>query len=194
MSEHTARRGALAGFAAGATWIALGAESALRGGSMHYRDLLWMVPWILTMTTFGYLHALQRHRAGRLERWSFRVVIASMALTLAGTTAVLLDIDALKMLGFPLGALLWLLATVPFGIATALAGVVPRYVGVALVLLEPGALLAGLLLSPILAVYDRGNYWSGVEKGLVIFLLAGSLWRLARPRAAARPEIYKAAH
>jgi hypothetical protein len=47
------------------------------------------------------------------------VVITSMGLAAAGNVGVLLNIDALKALGFPLGALLWLAAMVPFGVATA---------------------------------------------------------------------------
>ncbi len=179
MSARTARRGALSGLAATAAWIALGAESAVRGGEMHYRDLLLVIPWTLTMATLWYLHVLQRDPCRRLERWSFRAVVSSMILVLVGGAGLLLDIDALKMLGFPLGALLWLTTMALFGTATARAGVVGRYVGVALALLEPGALLGGLLLSPILPVYDRGNYWGGLEKGLVILVLARALWRLA---------------
>jgi hypothetical protein len=175
----TARRGARIGFAAAIAWIVLGAESAWRGGEMHYRDVLVIVPWTLTLITFWHLHALQRSGGSRLERWSFITVVTAMTLVLVGGAGVLLDVDPLKILAFPLGALLFLAAMVAFGIATARAGAVPRYVGVALALLEPGALLTGLLLSPILPIYDRGSYYGGVEKGLIILLLARASWRSA---------------
>jgi hypothetical protein len=60
--------------------VALGAESVPCGGSMPYRDALWPVPWSLTALTLAGLHAVQRERADRPERWSFRVVVAAMGL------------------------------------------------------------------------------------------------------------------
>ena len=118
---------------AATAWILLGAESVLRPGSMSYRDSVWLIPWSMTAVTLVYLHMVQRDRAGRLEPGSFWAVITAMGLAAAGTVGVLLDIDALKVLGFPLGAVLWIAAMVPFGVATGRAGVLPAYVGVALI-------------------------------------------------------------
>jgi hypothetical protein len=107
---------------------------------------------------------------------------------------VLLDVDALKALGFPLGALLFLAAMVPFGVATARAGVVPAHVGVALALLEPGSLIAGIVLSPVAGLHERGSYSAGLEKALVTFLLARALWRLAsRTGTAVEPRTSRTA-
>ena len=180
MSRTTVRRGMIAATAATAAWILLGAESVLRPGSMSYRDAVWLIPWSLTAVVLAYLHMIQRDRAGRLERGSFWAVITAMGLAAAGTLGVLLDIDALKVLGFPLGAVLWVAAMLPFGVATVRAGVVPAYAGVALALLEPASLLTGIVLSPIAGLHDRGSYSAGLEKGLVTLLVARALWRLAR--------------
>jgi len=179
MSVTIARRGFIAAMAATAAWVLLGADSVVRPGPMAYRDAAWLVPWILTAATVTCLHLVQRDRAGRWERVSFWVVITSMALAATGNVGVLLDIDVLKALGFPLGAVLWLVAMVPFGVATVRAGVVPAHVGVALALLEPGSLLTGILLSPVAGLHDRGSYSAGLEKGLVTFLVARALWQLA---------------
>jgi len=171
---RTARRGALSGLAATAAWVALGAESVVRGGEMHYRDALWTIPWTLTMITFAHLHVLQR----RHNRWTAAAggaVLVTMAMLLVGFSGLVLGVDRLAVLGFPLGALLWLVAMVPFGVATARAGVVPVRVGVALALLEPGSILTGLALSPIAGLHERGNFSGGLEKGLVVLVLATAL-------------------
>lgn len=86
--------------------------------------------------TLTYLHLDHRDRAGRLERASFRSGRHRDG-SAAGIVGVLLDIDAIKVLGCPLGAGLWLAAVVPFGVATVRAGVVPAHVGAALAVLEP---------------------------------------------------------
>jgi hypothetical protein len=156
----------------------------IRGGEMHYRDALWAIPWTLTLLTFAHLHVLQRRR-GRWVAASGVAVLVTMGMLLAGFTGLVLGVDALALLGFPLGALLWLVAMVPFGIATARAGVVPRGVGIALALLEPGSILAGVALSPLAGLHDRGNFSGGLEKGLVVLLLAAALGAAA-DRAARR--------
>ncbi len=167
--------------AAAVAWVLLGAESVARPGVYHVRDVVWVVPWLLTAAAFAGLHQRQRRRDRRGERWSFRLVMAAMGAVLVGQAGVVLDVAALKVLGFPLGALLWLAALIPFGVATARAGVVPRRVGVALALLEPGSILTGLALAPIAGLADRGGYSGALEKGLVLALLAVGL-REPRPR------------
>jgi hypothetical protein len=63
-------------------------------------------------------HLVSGTGAEGLKRGSFWVVITSMGLAAAGTVGVLFDIDALKVLGFPVGAVLWVAARVQFGVAT----------------------------------------------------------------------------
>jgi hypothetical protein len=178
----------VAGLAAG-TWLALGVESILRPGQHNYRDALWLVPWVLTAAALHQLHLAQRSPGARLERWSYGAVLAAMTACAAGNLGLLLDIDGLTSLGFPVGALLWTLALVPFGVATARAGVVPRHVGVALALLEPGSVLTGLALSPIAGLSDRGGYSSGIEKALVVWLVARALAEHRTCRAAPRGAV-----
>jgi hypothetical protein len=186
--ERRLSRYGVAGLAA-VSWLLLGVESVLRPGQHNYRDALWLVPWLLTAAALRQLHLAQRSPAARLERWSYGAVIAAMAGCLAGNLGLLLDIDALELLGFPLGALLWTLALVPFGIATVRAGEVPRHVGIALALLEPGSILTGLALSPIAGLSDRGGYSSGIEKALVLWLVARALAEHRTCRSAQRAEL-----
>jgi hypothetical protein len=174
-AARTAHRGAVFGFAATAAWIALGAESVVRGGEMHYRDVLWTVPWVLTILTFAHLHALQRHRLPGWGRAAGIAVIVTMVILMIGQVSLVIGLDFLTVLAFPAGVIAWLVAMIPFGVATAKARILPRRVGVALVLLEPGSILAGVALSPIAGLHDRGNFSGGLEKGLIVLMLAMAL-------------------
>ena len=59
-----------------------------------------------------------------------------------------------------------------FGLSTMRAGVLPKYVGIALILLEPGSMLTAMALSPIAPIADRGAYSGATEKGAVVALVA----------------------
>lgn len=180
-------RAAAAGFAASAAWILLGAESTIRGGELHFRDAVWPVPWVLTMITLTGVHQTQRDRLGRGGHAAFGVLGIAMLLVLLGNVGTVLGIGALEVLGFPLGAMLWLLAMVPAGVATYRAGVLPRRVGVLMALLEPLSIATGVALSPIAGLHDRGNYSGALEKGLVLLLIALALRSVAVYRDERRP-------
>lgn len=166
------------GFAAAAAWVALGLESTVVGGEHHYRDGLVCIPWVLTMVTFAGLYVAQRDRLARWGRVAFGVMELTMVLIILGQAGVIFDLPLLRGLGFPLGALLWLAALVPAGIATYRAGVVPRHVGVLVTLLEALSIGNGVVLAPIAGLYDRGNYSGGIAKGLVVLSVALALSRL----------------
>ena len=79
------------------------------------------------------------------------------------------DIKALQFLGFPLGALIWVVVLVFFGLSTMKARVLPKYAGVVLILLEPvldaHRRACCQPITPPLA--DRGAYSGATEKGRV---------------------------
>ncbi|SHN27181.1 hypothetical protein [Cryptosporangium aurantiacum] len=174
------RSGAAAATAAAICWIALGIDSVARGGAETSRDVFVLLPWVLTAFAVTQLHLAQRPPAGRrtwIEPVGYWAVMVAMLLTLVGTAAWPLDIPALQVLGFPLGVMIWLVAMIAFGWGTVRAGVFPTWAGVLLALLEPGSILTGLLLSPIAGLEDHGNYSAGLEKGVLLLLLAGALRR-----------------
>ena len=179
--RHAARLAA----AAATAWVLLGVDSVLRPGEHDERDVWWVAPWLLTAAALTGLHLRQRRPDRRGERLSFRLVIAAMAAVFLGQVGVVLDVAALKVLGFPLGALLWLAALVPFGVATVRARVVPRRAGIALALLEIGSILTGVVLAPVAGLAERGAYSGALEKGLVLALLAAGLRESSRRRVPA---------
>jgi len=180
-----ARRGALFGALAAAGWIAIGVDSIVGADVAHYRDAVWTIPWILTYLMFLHLHLIQRDRTGERGDKVFKVLTVGMALTWAGSLGIVFDVAALKLLGFPLGALIWVVVLVFFGLSTMKAGVLPKYTGVVLILLEPCSMLTGFLLQPIAPIADRGAYSGCTEKGAFVGIIAFELSRYARRRARA---------
>ena len=179
-------RAATAGVVGGVAFLLLGVESTVVAGSHLYRDVVWPVPWVFTMIALAGVYAAQRSALRRWGHVAFGVLAVAMSLVLLGNAGVVLDVETLKTLGFPGGAMLWLVAMVPAGIATYRAGVLPRRVGVLMAALEPLSIVTGLALSPIAGLYDSGNYSGCLEKGIVVILIARSL-----RAAAAIPEVWE---
>jgi hypothetical protein len=132
-------------------WIVLGIESIVRPEQENYRDGLWMLPFALTAIAFVYVHVLQRNTEMRFEKFTFWFLIAASVLVFSGNVGLLGGWQTLSRLNFPWDALLWMLGLIVFGIGTWRTRVLPRYVGITLVLLEPASILTGLALSPIAA-------------------------------------------
>jgi hypothetical protein len=131
-----------------------------------------MLPFLLTTAAFWFVHTVQASRTGMLGRAAFYALMIASALAIAGSIGIQAEQPALAALGFPGGAVIWAAGLMVFGIATLRAGVFPRFVGIALLLLEPGSILTGLALAPISPLHDRGSYSAGVEKGLALALVS----------------------
>jgi hypothetical protein len=176
MSPATWWRVALA---AGTAWLLIGLESTIVGGEQHYRDWLMFVPWTLTMVTWAGLYDLQRRRFGWFGTVAFAVLEIAMAIAWIGQAGVVLDIDVLAGLAFPLGAMLFGVGLVCAGAATYRAELVPRRYGVLLAGLEVLSVLNGILFSPIAGLHDRGSYSGGIAKGIVLLLVMRAACRAA---------------
>ena len=169
-ADHKAKlamRGAVLGAVGAAAWIAIGIDSIVGTDVAHYRDAVWSIPWVLTYLMFLHLHLVQRDRTGARGETIFKILTLGMALTWAGSIGIVFDIKALQFLGFPLGALIWVVVLVFFGLSTMKARVLPKYAGVVLILLEPCSMLTGFLLQPIAPIADHGAYSGATEKGVV---------------------------
>jgi hypothetical protein len=174
-SLECAKAGIGAAYAAAACWIALGLESIVRPEQENYRDWVWMLPFLLTMLTLYLVHVVQRGAGQNMERAGFYLVMIASTLTLLGNIGVATEQRTLALLGFPWGAALWMVGLIGFGVGTWQARVLPRYVAWTLILLEPGSILTGLLLSPIAPLHPRGGYSAGIEKGLCLAIIGMGL-------------------
>ncbi|HEY6182278.1 MAG TPA: hypothetical protein VIW67_08530, partial [Terriglobales bacterium] len=177
-----ASQGSFVAIWAAVSWVLLGIESIVRPRQVNFRDVVWIIPFSLTTAAFVYLHLVQRSRESKVETIGFYAVIIASLLAFLGNVGVQLDAPMLAKFGFPWGALLWMAGLIVFGIGTWIAKVLPWYVGLALILLEPGALLTGLALAPVAPLHDRGAYSAGIEKGFVLAVVALALSQLKNKR------------
>jgi hypothetical protein len=170
-----ARTGIFVAYTAAGCWIALGLESIIRPEQENYRDWLWLAPFLLTMLTFYFVHMVQSGVGQNMERAGFYFVMVASVLALLGNVGVSLEQRTLATLGFPWGAVLWTVGLIGFGLGTWQAKVLPRYVALTLILLEPLSILTGVLLAPVSPLHPRGGYSAGVEKGLCLALIGMGL-------------------
>jgi hypothetical protein len=164
------------------TWFGMGVESILRPFQDNRRETFWVLPFLLTFAAFCFLHRVQRGRS-RTEAVGFILVIIASVLVLLGNIGLQLNIHTFDAMGFPGGAITWLIGLGCFGIGTIKARVVPPYAGWALILLEPGSILAAMALSPIAPLLERGAYSGNVGKGVAMGIVALGLRAVARREA-----------
>ena len=88
-ASRLAARGSWFAFFAAASWAALGVESIVRPYQENYRDLVWMIPFALTVVALVYLHAVQPSAMLRVERAGFCAVMVASAVTLLGSVGSL---------------------------------------------------------------------------------------------------------
>ena len=177
--QRFAKLGVWAGYSGAFCWAAMGVESVLRPWQDNRRDTFWMLPFVLTMFAFYCAHRVQEGRT-KWEAPAFWTVMIASALTFLGSVGLQLNIASLKSLGFPGGAILWMLGLIAFGIGTWKAGVLHRSAALALVLLEPASILCALALSPIAPLLERGAYSGNIGKGAAVAIVASALQRLRR--------------
>jgi hypothetical protein len=158
--------------AAGLAWLALGVESIVRPDPRDYRDIAFLVPWCLTLAGVIALERLQRARLGRVGRIGFVGLVVAMLAVIAGSVALMLGLtDTHFMFAVPP----WILTMAVFGGATARAGVVPRWVGVALALTEPLTIATGVALSPWVPLAEHGGFSGAVAHGVIFLSIARAL-------------------
>ena len=93
-----AKTGILAAYAAAGCWIALGLESIIRPEQENYRDWLWLVPFLLTMLTFYFVHLVQSGVGQNMERAGFYFVMVASVLALLGNLGVSLEQRTLSLI------------------------------------------------------------------------------------------------
>jgi hypothetical protein len=173
-----ARHARLLATLAGAAWTALGLESILRPEQHNYRDYVMFVPWLLTLVAIIGIHQIQRAYGGRLERWGFAAVAASM--TLGALAAIPQAFGQLES-SFVVVAPVWVFGMIVFGIGTARAGVFPRWVGVLLAMSELLTMAAAAAMSPWVPIRDRGSFSGAIAHGVVFLLISFAVDRRSQP-------------
>lgn len=165
-------------FVAATLWATLGIDSLARPIQDNRRDLIVLVPFLLTTLVLWFIGQMQSPRGDRLERLSFWVLIIASALTILGGIGDVLHSALLEHLGFPAGPLLWTVGLIVYGIASWRTRIFPRYVALTLILFEPASILTGVALSPIAPLHDSGSYTGGLEKAVAVMILGLAIRQL----------------
>ena len=179
IANNLAHRAATSALLGGGAWWALSLESIVRPDPEGYRNVLFLVPWLLSAAAIAGLHLRQRHRAGRLGQIGAWTTLTAMLAAAVGTLSALTDSDALLWLGFPVGALGWAAGMALLGIATIRAKVVPAWAGVALAIAEPATILVAVALSPLVPLQDDGSFSGALANGAAFLALGLALRRSA---------------
>ncbi len=163
----------------GIAWMGLGIESIVRQEPHNYRDALFYVPWVLLLATVTGIHQLQQRRDRKLERVGYFGVVGSMALVIVAGALIVTGAAGNY---FAVAMPLWIISIAMFGVATARAGVFPRWVGVGLVVSQPLAIAAGVAMSPWIELQERGSYSGAVAHGAVFLAIAAGVHRVVQDR------------
>ena len=159
----------------GVTWVVLGL-SALVGylQAIPGREdvVLFVVALLLTAAGLVGLHTLQNDSYGLLGRAGFYIALAAVAARILGAVVFLAGSSALERISLP-GTLGMLVGFVLYGVATVQARVLPRWYGLALIVVLP--------VSLPLAGYGTALF------GLILLVLGYVLW-LRRGATTAQPS------
>jgi hypothetical protein len=163
------RWGAIGLMLGGVMWVVLGL-SALVGylQAIPGREdvVLFVVALLLTAAGLVALHTLQNDSYGLLGRAGFYIALAAVAARILGAVVFLAGSSALEWISLP-GTLGMLVGFVLYGVATVQARVLPRWYGLALIVVLP--------VSLPLAGYGTALF------GLILLVLGYTLWLRRAP-------------
>ena len=163
--------------AAGAAWSTMSLLSLLIDEPTRLLDTLMVVPLALTALAFLTLHPLQRDRLGRLGQWGYRLSVGAFALLFVSQAIIVAGVERLYWIGFPVAAGIWFAGFLIYGIATARAGVLVPWIGIAIGFSQLTAVLFGIALSPISPIADHGDYTGAIGHGIVWLAVGVALIR-----------------
>lgn len=165
---------------AGMLWALVSIVSLLADNPQRSIDALMVAPVTATLFAFIGLNRLQREHFGRFGRISAFLSFASLIFLLPCQTILTFDIERVAWLAFPVGAMLWLLGFLLYGIATLRAKTLSPWIGLGILVSEPLAAVLGIIFSPISPLADHGDYSGALAHGLVWFTIGVILTSMER--------------
>lgn len=144
MSSKLIRWGAIAAMLGGVVFLADTAVSLTFANPEEDRwlDIFFVVGILLVVAGLVGFHALQRESYGHVGRAGFYTIVAASVVQAVGLIGFLAGSTAFEWL-ILVGGLGSLVGFVLYGIATLLAGVLPRWCGVALIVALPASIPLG---------------------------------------------------
>jgi hypothetical protein len=163
------RWGAIGLMLGGVMWVVLGLSALvgyLQANAGREDVVLFVVALLLTAAGLVALHTLQNDSYGLLGRAGFYIALAAVAARILGAVVFLAGSSALEWISLP-GTLGMLVGFVLYGVATVQARVLPRWYGLALIVVLP--------VSLPLAGYGTALF------GLILLVLGYVLWLRRAP-------------
>jgi hypothetical protein len=176
-NDNNVRRCGYLALGAGLAWSATSLLSLLFDDPTRLLDVLMVAPLTMTIAAFLALHRFQHDRLGRLGQWGYRLSLASFLLLFASQAVIIAGIERLYWVGFPVAAGIWFAGFLLYGIATARAGVLAPWIGIAIAVSEVAAALLGVAFSPISPIADHGDYSGALAHGLIWLAIGAALLR-----------------
>lgn len=177
MTTDNVRRCGYLALGAGLAWSATSFLSLLFDDPTRLLDVLMAIPLALTVAAFLALHRFQRDRLGRLGQWGYRLSVASFLLLFVSQAVIVAGVERLYWVGFPFAAGIWFAGFLLYGIATARAGVLAPWIGLAIAFSEVAAALLGIAFSPISPIADHGDYSGALAHGLIWLAIGAAFLR-----------------
>jgi hypothetical protein len=161
--------------AASAAWVAQSLASLALPDPTAVLDITMIVPVLLTAACLWLLRERGAFGNGPLSR-IVGVLCAVAAITaIPGQVAFALDSDGAGTIVAIVETAALIGALVLGGIAALRAHVLPRWMGIALILAQPLAIVLGIVFSPISPLVDHGDYTGALGHGIVWGLIAATL-------------------
>ncbi|WP_435063306.1 hypothetical protein [Halobaculum sp. EA56] len=174
-SASTARvnRLAVGGLVAGVVWTLLGAVSLFTAITGSVLDVVLVVGNVLLVLPVLGLYLLYRDEFPRLGAASVGAFLAGTLANVVGTAGVVVGVESLSVLAFPVGVVGELLGFLGFAAMTARSDRLPRWTGSLLVLTFPGAAAVGALAG---TASSFGDYPGAVVVGALVLVVASVLY------------------
>lgn len=168
------RVGAFAAIASGA-WVAQSLASLALFDPTSVLDVTMIAPMLLTVTGVWLLRRQGAFGHGVLSRVLAGFVTVAALGVIPGQLAFAFAWDGPAAFFAIAGTAAFIGSIVLAGVAMLRARVLPRWMGVSLIVAQPLAILLGVVFSPISPLADHGDYTGALGHGIVWGLIAAAL-------------------
>ena len=161
--------------AASAAWVLQGLTSLALPDPTAMLDITMTVPILLTMAGIWLLRRKGVFGNGVLSQVVSGLCAVAAVLAIPGQLAFAFDWDGFGTIVEIVETVAFIGALVVAGVALLRTHILPRWMGVALIVAQPLAIVLGIVFSPISPLADSGDYTGALGHGIVWGLIAAAL-------------------
>jgi hypothetical protein len=161
--------------AASAAWVLQSLTSLALPDPTAVLDVTMIVPILLTISGIWLLRQQGVFGDGIIARIIVGLCAVGLLFTIPGQLAFAFDWGGAGMAAAIVETAALIGALVLAGIAIIRTRMLPRWMGVALIVAQPLAIILGIVFSPISPLADSGDYTGALGHGIVWGLIAAAL-------------------